>query len=229
MGSRPERRAVDADGDAVVFEAVQECIYEGFSLEEIVPFWVIKICGDERGFSTVAFSHQFEEGVDLFGFEGEIAQFIDEEQVITAEIVDEPWGGAVGKGGVEIVDEILGMIKSSSVTGEKGLPQKAAGKPRFACTGGADEDDVFLSLQKGEAGQLLDLGLADSGLPIKGEGLEGPVPGDLGLLESVILTSLLAVDLLLDQETLDDLGHGGAILFRSLKLLIEGLGHALEA
>jgi hypothetical protein len=54
-------------------------------------------------------------------------------------------------------------------------------------------------------------------------------PWDFRLLEPVVLASLLSVDLLLDKETLDDLGYGGALLFRSLKLLIEGLGHPLEA
>ena len=78
------------------------------------------------------------------------------------------------------------MIKSSSVPGEKSLTQEAAGEPRFACAGGADEDDIFFSFEEREAGQLLDLGLADAGLAVKGEGLEGPVPGDLGLLEPVI-------------------------------------------
>ena len=70
-----------------MFEAVQECVYEGFSLEELVPFGVVQVRGDDRGFSAIAFSHEFEEGIDLFGFEGEIAQLIDEEQVVAAEIV----------------------------------------------------------------------------------------------------------------------------------------------
>ena len=75
---------------------------------------------------------------------------------------------------------------------------------------------------------MLDLCLADTGLPIKREGPEGPVRGDFGILEPVDLASLLAVDLLLDKKTLDDLGYREALLFRSLKLLIEGLGHPLE-
>ncbi len=81
MGRGSERRAVDADGDAVVFETVYEGVYEGFSLEEVVPFGVIQVRGDEGGFSPISFSDQFEEGVDLFGFEGEIAEFIDDEEL----------------------------------------------------------------------------------------------------------------------------------------------------
>ena len=116
MGRDSERRAVDADGDAVVFETVYEGVYEGFSLEEVIPFGVIQVRGNEGGFSPISFSDQFEEGVDLFGFKGEIAQFIDEEQVVAAEMVDEFWGGAIGQGCVEVIDEILCVIESSSVS-----------------------------------------------------------------------------------------------------------------
>jgi hypothetical protein len=97
MGSRPERRAVDAYGDAVMFQSVQERVYEGFSLEEIIPVGVVEVGGDEGGFSPIAFTHEFEEGIDLFGFEGEVTQFVDEEQIVAAEITDEFWGGAGGE------------------------------------------------------------------------------------------------------------------------------------
>jgi len=111
-----------------MLETVQECIYEGLSLEELVPFGVIEVGCDDRRLPAVAFSHQFEERIDLFGFEGEVPQLIDEEQIITAEVVDELWGGAVCKGCVQIIDEILGMIEPSPVSGEEGLTQEAAGK-----------------------------------------------------------------------------------------------------
>jgi hypothetical protein len=56
----------------VVLETVQECVYKGLSLEEFIPFWIIKIGCDDWGFPAVAFPHKFEESIDLFGFEGEV-------------------------------------------------------------------------------------------------------------------------------------------------------------
>ena len=129
MGRHSERRAIDAYGDAVMFEAVQECIYEGFSLEEVIPIGVVEVGGDDGGFSPIAFSHEFEEGVDLFGFEGEIAQFIDEEQIVAAEMVDEFRGGAIGERCVEFIDEILCVIESPPVSGKECLMEEAAGQP----------------------------------------------------------------------------------------------------
>ena len=60
-----------------MLEAVQECVHKGLSLEEFVPFRVIKVGRDDRGFPAVTFRHQFEERIDLFGFEGEVPQLID--------------------------------------------------------------------------------------------------------------------------------------------------------
>jgi len=49
------------------------------------------------------------------------------------------------------------------------------------------------------------------------------------LCEPIVLVSLWSVDLLLDEDTMDHLGGGGSLLFRSLKLLIESLSHPPEA
>ena len=100
--------------------------------------------------------------------------------------------------------------------------------PDLPSSGVADEDDVFFTFQEGESCQLLDLGLADAGLLIKREGFQGPVPGDSGLFEPIGLAALLAVDMLLDEKTMDHPGDGGCLLFRSLKFMIEGLGHSHE-
>jgi len=41
MWRYPQRGAIDADGDAVMFEAVQEGINEALSLEDVIPFGII--------------------------------------------------------------------------------------------------------------------------------------------------------------------------------------------
>ncbi len=40
---RPQGEAIDADGDAVVFEPVEEGVNQGFSSEEIVPVAVVEV------------------------------------------------------------------------------------------------------------------------------------------------------------------------------------------
>ena len=34
-------------------EAIQEGVQQGFALKEVIPFRIVKICGDDGGFSTV--------------------------------------------------------------------------------------------------------------------------------------------------------------------------------
>jgi len=41
IGGYPQRRAIDADGDTVVFETIQEGVHQGLSLEEVIPFRVV--------------------------------------------------------------------------------------------------------------------------------------------------------------------------------------------
>jgi hypothetical protein len=74
----------------------------------------------------------------------------------------------------------------------------------------------------------LDLGLTDAGLFIKGEALKRPILGDPGPFEPIEKALVLAVGLLLKEETIQDLRHRGGLLFCPLDLLIESAGDALE-
>ncbi|MCK7539533.1 MAG: hypothetical protein MZV63_55830 [Marinilabiliales bacterium] len=56
-------RAVDADGDAAMLEAVEQCIDQGFVGEQLVPGGGLQIRGDDGRDAAVALIHQAEEGV----------------------------------------------------------------------------------------------------------------------------------------------------------------------
>jgi hypothetical protein len=73
------------------------------------------------------------------------------------------------------------------------------------------------------------LGLTDTGLFVKGEGFKSPVPGDPGPFEPIEEALVLAVGLLLDQETMKDFRDRGGLLFCSLEFAIEGACHPFEA
>jgi len=117
----PERRALDPYGDTVMFETVQEGVNEGFSLKEVVPFGVIQIGRDDAGFFSITFPHEFKESIDLFRFQGEVPQLVNQKEIVTAEALDEFWGGSVRQRGVEFIQEILGEIEPSPVSGEQSL------------------------------------------------------------------------------------------------------------
>jgi len=64
------------------FESVEQRIDQGFGSKQLIPFFVDQVVVDDRGLSAVAFSHEFEEGIGLFGFKGEVAQLVNDEQII---------------------------------------------------------------------------------------------------------------------------------------------------
>ena len=68
---------VDADRVALMAQPTEERVDEGFIAEKRLPFGVVQVGRDNRGFSAVAFLHQFEKDVRLFGFQIQIPQFVD--------------------------------------------------------------------------------------------------------------------------------------------------------
>lgn len=74
--------SIQTDSDAMMPETVDHGVSEGFSLEESVPIGVVEIGGDQSGFFLIAQLHESEEGVDLLGFEGEIAELVDQQDIV---------------------------------------------------------------------------------------------------------------------------------------------------
>ena len=79
---RPQRRPIDSDGHAVVFQAIEHGVDQGFALEQLIPFLVGKVGGNQRGFATVALFEELEEGIDLLRLQGQIPQLIDDQHII---------------------------------------------------------------------------------------------------------------------------------------------------
>src|SRR6266849_5470444 len=73
----PQRRAVDADGVALMAEATEEGLDERFVAKKRLPLGVVQIRRDNCGPSAVPFLHQLEKDVGLLGFQIEIAQFVN--------------------------------------------------------------------------------------------------------------------------------------------------------
>ena len=70
-------RTVDADSVALMPEATAEGLDEGFVAEKRLPLGVVQVRRDNRGPAAVAFLHQFEKDVRLFGFEVEIPELVN--------------------------------------------------------------------------------------------------------------------------------------------------------
>lgn len=101
-----------------MFQAIEEGIDQRLFLEEIIPFGVIQVRCNDCGFFPVSFPHEFKEGIDLFWFEGQVPEFVDQQQIVAAEAAEEFWGGGIGQRGVELIEEVLGVGEAAAVAGE---------------------------------------------------------------------------------------------------------------
>ena len=54
---------------AVMAEPTQQRVHHGVIAQEVAPFVILQVGGDEGGVTVVAFLHQLEEDVGLFGFQ----------------------------------------------------------------------------------------------------------------------------------------------------------------
>src|SRR5208337_905911 len=136
-----ERGPIDADGDAMVLQPIDQCVDQGLLVEQIVPLGKVEV-GDDGGGAVVALIHQTEEGVGLFGLEGQVAELVNEERTITAHLLEEFGGRPIGQGGVKLVQEGLGVIKTAAMAVQTGLPQQTHGQAGFAGSRLAYEQDV---------------------------------------------------------------------------------------
>ena len=69
--------SLDADGDAVVLKAVQQGVDQGLVWKELGPGGEVEIGGDDGRRPPVAAVHQMEEGVGLFGFQGQVPELVN--------------------------------------------------------------------------------------------------------------------------------------------------------
>src|SRR4029077_18581315 len=122
----------------------------------------LEIGGDDGRHSVVAQVDEPEEGVDLFGIEVDVAQLVDDHGLYFRQLGQQALRGVVGQGRVEFVEQILGVVEAPAITAEASLTQQAQGDSGLAGAGVADQQDVLVAAQEVEAGEAVDLCLADT-------------------------------------------------------------------
>ena len=58
--------------------AVEHGVDQGLALEQLIPLPIGEVGGNQRGLTAIAQVEELEEGVDLFGLQGQIAELINE-------------------------------------------------------------------------------------------------------------------------------------------------------
>ena len=102
---------------------------------------------DDRG-AFVAGGDELEEQVGGFGFEGDVADFVDDDERVAAEAAELVMEPAVAVGGGEAVDPFGGGGEDDAVAGLAGADGQADGEVGLAGAGRAEEDDVVAAATK---------------------------------------------------------------------------------
>ena len=80
-----------------MLQAIQQRIYQGLFLEQLVPVRIIQICRDNCCLFDVALSPEFKERIDLFRFERQLPQFVNQQYWIVTDSANKLWGRSVGQ------------------------------------------------------------------------------------------------------------------------------------
>ena len=118
---------------------------DGVVAEDLAPAAEGLVGGDDQGGAFVAGGDELEEQVRGFGFEGDVADLVDDQQRVAAEpaqLVLQP-AGVVGVG--EPVDPFGRGGELDPVPGLAGADREAGGEVGLAGAGRAEEDDVLLA------------------------------------------------------------------------------------
>jgi len=86
---------------------------------------------------------------------------------------------------IELVKQRLGIVEAAAVAVEACFAQKPEGYSGLAGAGRPDEQDIVCTTYEVEAGEGVDLRLADARLAFEWEGVERPLPRQMRLIDAV--------------------------------------------
>src|SRR5690606_14135522 len=93
--------------------------------------------------------------------EGQIAEFVEDDEVLAGEVIGHaPLAGGPAFG-LELVDEVDDVEEAAAGAVADAGPGNGDGEVGFAGAGSADEDDVALMSEELAAGEVADQGLVD--------------------------------------------------------------------
>ena len=146
------------DDLAVVGQAVEQRGGHLGVAEDGWPFAEGEVGGDDDRGALVEPAHEVEEQLPAGLSEGQVAEFVEDDEVASDELV---CGAALAPGtefGLEVVDQVDDVVAAAACALSDAGPRDGDGEMGLAGAGAADEHDVALALQEAAAGELLDRG-----------------------------------------------------------------------
>lgn len=178
---------------AVVAEAVKDGAGEGgVVVEGGGPLGGDFIGGQDDGGTFVAGADDLEEEVAAMLVEGEVAQFVEDEEVGVGVLTQSSWQTVGDHGGLQAIDDVDGVGEEDIFSGKGGGVADGGGEVGFSESGVAEEQEVFFALEEPEGEEAFD-GLAwDLFGPVPVKGIEVFENGKAGGANATLGTFVVA-------------------------------------
>ena len=172
------------DDVAVVGQAVEQGGRHLWIAKDARPIAEGEIGGDDDRGALVEPADQMEQQLTAGLGEGEIAEFIEDDEVKAREIIGEPSLAASAAFGLELVDEIDGGEEAAARPGANAASRDSDGEMCLAGSGSANQDDVALLGDEAPARKVAHQRLIDRRV-LEGEVVDVLGQGELGDRELV--------------------------------------------
>ena len=199
-----EEAVEDGGGDGGVVVEDGGPVLEGF------------VGGEDDGALFVALGDDLEEEVGAVFVQGDVAEFVENEQIWAEVSLDLGFEAVVGLGSEQIIDDFDGGGEENTVAVEAGLVAQCGGQMGLSEPAAAEEDDVAFVGDEAEAEEVLDEGPVEALGPAPVEAFEGFEHGEAGFGDAALGGSVTALADLAFEEALKE--GGGA------ELVADGLG-----
>ena len=140
-------------------------------VEELAPAGEVLVGGQDDGPVFVQAVDQLEQVVPGLPGHGQVAQLIDDQQVVFGQGADPLFQVTPHLGQFKLFHQIQGVAEQHPVAGFHGFVANADGQVGLAYTGRADEHQVVPLVDELEVQQGIDLTFGDGGLVLLGSAI----------------------------------------------------------
>ena len=165
----------------MVEEAVEDGRGDGgVTVEDGGPLLEGLIGGEDDGTAFVAGTNDLEQKIGSALVDGQVADFVEDENGRSGVFAQFGFEGSLGLGGVKSVDDIDGVGEEHAQARLAGGITQRGGEMGFAQSDEAEDEDVGLIVDELETEEILDLEAIDFFGPVPAERVESFDDGELG-------------------------------------------------
>src|SRR5271165_6656795 len=142
-------------------EAVEQRSRHFRIAEDARPFAEGEVGGDDDRGALIETADEMEQQLPAGLGEGEIAEFVEDDEVEAREIIGEPSLAASARLSLELIDEIDGGEEAPARSGSDAASRDGDGQMRLAGAGSPDQDDIAVLGDEAAGGEVAYESLVD--------------------------------------------------------------------